>query len=295
MATSIHQILTPESRLEKIAGGFRFTEGPVWNRKENALYFSDIPANRIYRWTPQTGPQIFREPSGKSNGLTRDLQGRLIACEHANRRVSRTEPDGSTLPLADHYQGKRLNSPNDIVVRSDGSLFFTDPPYGLINESGVIVNQELPFQGVYRLSADGQTLALLMDDFDRPNGLAFSPDESILYIDDTSRMHIRAFDVSPAGNLSNGRVFATMQPDRPGAPDGMKVDVEGNVYCTGPGGVQIFDPQGHSLGCIETPEVAANVAFGEADWRTLFITARTSVYRVRLGIPGLPVPPRSQP
>lgn len=291
MTNKIEQILIPESRLEKIAGGFQFTEGPVWNREEGCLYFSDIPANRIYHWTREAGAQVFREPSGHSNGLTRDLLGRLIACEHGNRRVSRTAPDGSPITLADRYQGKRLNSPNDVVVRSDGSLFFTDPPYGL-RDAG-ITEQEIPFQGVYRLSPDGQTFTLLVDDFDRPNGLAFSPDEQLLYIDDTNRMHIRVFEVSPEGALSNGRVLAEMHPDRPGVPDGMKVDVAGNVYCTGPAGVQIFDPGGNNIGCIEVSEIAANVAFGEDDWRTLFITATSSVYRVRLGVAGIPVPRRT--
>jgi gluconolactonase len=292
MTTRINQILLSESHLVKIAGGFMFTEGPVWNRDEGSLYFSDIPANRIYRWTPATGGQVFREPSGHSNGLTRDLEGRLLACEHGNRRLSRTAPDGSPVTLADRYQGQRLNSPNDVVVRSDGSIFFTDPPYGLSQENGLIRGQEIPFQGVYRLSPDGKSLSLLVADFERPNGLAFSPDERLLYIDDTHRMHIRLFDVNPEGGLSNGRVFSEMKPDRPGVPDGMKVDVEGNVYCTGPGGVMIFDPDGNNIGRIETPEVAANVAFGEADWRTLFITATSSVYRMRLGIPGVPVPSR---
>jgi sugar lactone lactonase YvrE len=292
MTDTLAKILAPNAQLEKIAGGFRFTEGPIWNHEEGSLYFSDIPANRIYRWTPEAGAQVFREPSGNSNGLTRDLQGRLLACEHSNRRVSRSGADGSPETLVERYQGKRLNSPNDIVVRSDGSVFFTDPPYGLASENGVLVGQEISFNGVYRLSADGETLALLVDDFDRPNGLAFSPDERRLYIDDTRRMHIRVFDLSPQGDLSNGRIFAEMQPDRPGGPDGMKVDVEGNLYCTGPGGVNIFTPAGTYLGRIETPEVAANLAFGEDDWRTLFITANTSLYRVRLAVAGIPVPTR---
>jgi gluconolactonase len=289
MTTGFDQILPPTSQLEQIASGLRFTEGPLWSQAEGCLYFSDIPASKIYRWTRATGAQVFRDPSGRSNGLTFDLQGRLLACEHANRRVSLTTP-GGTLALAERYQGKRLNSPNDIVVRSDGSIFFTDPPYGLTDGPGAPAIAELPFHGVYRISPDGQALTLLVDDFDRPNGLAFSPDERQLYIDDTSRIHIRVFDVSPQGELANGRVFAEMQPDRPGRPDGMKVDVTGNVYCTGPGGVHVFDPQGRPLGRIDTPETAANIAFGEADWRTLFITAQTSVYRLRLAIPGIPVP-----
>ncbi len=290
MTNQFTHILPPGARPEKIAGGFGFTEGPVWHQEEGALYFSDIPANRIYRWTPETGAVVFREPSGNSNGLTRDLQGRLLACEHGNRRLSRAEPDGSLLALAERYQGSRLNSPNDVVVRSDGSIFFTDPPYGLYQADGTVAGQELPFQGVYRLSPDG-TLALLVADFERPNGLGFSPDERRLYIDDTHRMHIRVFDVSPAGDLSNGRVFAEMQPaDDEGVPDGLKVDRQGNVYCTGPGGVQVFDLSGAYLGTIAMPEVTANLAFGGDDWRTLFLTASTSLYRVRVGIPGVPVP-----
>jgi len=265
---------------ERIATGFQFTEGPVWH-PDGYLLFSDIPAGRIYKWSPDGTLEVFRQPSGNSNGLTFDQQGRLIACEHGTRRVSRTEPDGRVVPLATHYQGKRLNSPNDVVVKSDGSIYFTDPPYGVQPEK-----RELSFQGVYRIAPDG-TLTLLADDFDRPNGLAFSPDESILYVDDTTQRHVRAFDVLPDGTLANGRIFAEMHSPATGGPDGMKLDVEGNLYVTGPGGTWLFDPEGNHLGTLVTPEKPANLAFGDTDRRTLYITARTSVYRVRTKLPGV--------
>jgi len=265
---------------EQIATGFQFTEGPVWH-PDGYLLFSDIPANVIAKWKPDSKVETFREPSGNSNGLTYDRQGRLIACEHGNRRVSRTEPDGTVVTLADRYQGKRLNSPNDVVVKSDGSIYFTDPPYGVQPDQ-----RELDFQGVYRLASDG-TLTLLVDDFDRPNGLAFSPDETILYIDDTTRRHVRAFDVQPDGTLKNGRIFAELKSDKTGGPDGMKVDVNGNVYVTGPGGTWGFDATGKHLGTIVTPENPANCAFGGKDNKTLYITARTSVYCVKLNVPGV--------
>lgn len=289
MTTKFEQIVTKDSKLEKIAGGFVFTEGPVWDAENKCLFFSDIPANIMRKWTSTKGIEIYRQPSGKSNGLTIDKQGRLIACEHANRRVSRTEKDGTVVTIADKYDGKKLNSPNDVVVKSDGSIYFTDPPYGLTAEFGNLGEQELPFQGVYRLSPDGK-LTLLIDDFDKPNGLAFSPDESLLYIDDTDRAHVRVFDVNPDGTISNGRVFAELKGDEPGAVDGMKVDSEGNVYVTGPGGISIFDPSGKKLGRIDVPEVAANLAWGDDDWKTLYITASTSLYKIRLGIMGIKVP-----
>jgi sugar lactone lactonase YvrE len=267
------------SEPERIATGFQFTEGPVWHA-DGHLLFSDIPADRIYRWSPREGPCVFREPSGNANGLALDPQGRLIACEHGNRRVSRTEAEGSITPVATHFQGRRLNSPNDVVVRSDGSIYFTDPPYGVESKA-----RELDVQGVYRISPDG-TLTLLVDDFDRPNGLAFSPDESILYVDDSARRHIRAFDVEPDGTPSNGRLFADMRSPETGSPDGMKLDIGGHLYVTGPGGTWLFDRDGNHLGILVTAEKPANLAFGDADRRTLYITARTSLYRVRTKLPG---------
>lgn len=267
---------------ERIAGDFEFTEGPVWH-PEGFLIFSDIPASRQYRWHPGDGVSVWREPTGNSNGLTLDRAGRLIACEHGGRRVSAAMPGEAPVTLADSYGGKRLNSPNDVVVKSDGTIYFTDPPYGITPEE-----REQPCNGVYRILADG-ALELLIDDFDRPNGLAFSPDERILYIDDSPRRHVRAFDVLPDGRLANSRIIADMDHPQPGSPDGMKIDVEGHLYVTGATGVWVFEPDGTCLGVIATPERPANCAWGDADRQTLYITARTSLYRVRTRVPGLPV------
>jgi gluconolactonase len=267
---------------ERLASGFEFTEGPVWH-PDGYLLFSDIPAARIYQWKPDGSVVVWRDRSGNSNGLTLDRQGRLVACEHGNRRVSRTEENGAALTLADRYEGKRLNSPNDVVAKSDGTIYFTDPPYGITPEQS-----ELPHNGVYRILPDGE-LELLADDFERPNGLAFSPDESVLYIDDSGRRHVRAFDVQPDGTLANSRVHADMDHPQPGSPDGMKLDIEGHLYVTGATGVWVFEPDGTHLGVIVTPERPANCAWGDSDRQTLYITARTSLYRIRTRVPGVPV------
>ncbi len=272
--------------VEHLASGLGFTEGPIWCG--DSLLFSDIPNNRIVRFKAfPEGPELttFRTPSGNSNGLTLDRSGRLIACEHSARRVTRTEADGRITIIAERYDGKRFNSPNDVVVRSDGSIYFTDPPYGL---AGLTAWKELPFNGVYRLAPDGE-LELLVDDFDRPNGLAFSPDETILYVSDTARGHIRAFDVAADGRTANGRVLIDMTGDDPGRPDGMKTDVEGNIYCTGPGGFWIIDPAGKCLARVLPPELPANLAWGDIDRKSLFLTARTGIYRVKLTIAGAPL------
>ncbi|HOC31208.1 MAG TPA: SMP-30/gluconolactonase/LRE family protein [Armatimonadota bacterium] len=286
-------ILPKDASVEKVAGGFRFTEGPVWS-PEGYLLFSDVPSNNIVRFTVDGKIGIYRHPSGFSNGLTFDRQGRLIACE-CIRRVSRTEKDGTIAALADRYEGKRLNSPNDIVVRSDGSIYFTDPPYGLSpqyqpdNKPGV---RELDFQGIYRISPKGE-LALLDKLMYRPNGLAFSPDEKLLYVADSERNLIRVFDVRKDGSLANGRLFATLKEEgQRGGPDGMKVDVKGNIYCTGPGGVWVFSPDATVVAKIRTPEVAANVAFGGKDYKTLYITAQTGLYKIPVKIKGIKVGPR---
>lgn len=264
---------------EKLAGDFQFTEGPIW-QADGALLFSDIPASRIYRWTPDGGAQVWREPTGNSNGLTLDREGRLIACEHSGRRVSRTEADGTVAAIASHFNGGKLNSPNDVVVKSDGVVYFTDPPYGIQP-----AEREQPVNGVYRILTDG-TLELLVEDFDRPNGLAFSPDESILYIDDSPRRHVRAFDVRPDGTLANNRVLADMDHPQPGSPDGMKIDEEGHLYVTGATGVWVFEPDGELLGVVVTPERPANCAWGDDDRQSLYITAQTSLYRVRTKVAG---------
>jgi gluconolactonase len=223
-----------------------------------------------------------------SNGLTYDRQGRLVACEHASSQVTRTEADGRIVPLATHYQGKQLNSPNDIVCRSDGGIYFSDPPYGRAKFYGVERPQELAFQGVYRVGADPKSPVLLVDDFDRPNGLCFSLDDARLFVNDTARKHIRVFDVAPDGGLRNGRLWAETRGDAPGSPDGMKLDSAGNVYCCGPGGIHVFDPDANLLEVLAVPEYTANFAWGDEDYRSLFITASTSLYRVRRSVPGLP-------
>jgi len=276
------EIIAPNAQVEIVASGFEFIEGPLWH-PDGFLLFSDIPANTIYQWQPQQNAKVFRQPSGNANGNTFDLAGRLITGEHGNRRVSRTEKDGQIVTLAARYQGKQLNSPNDLVVKSDGSIYFTDPPYGIEPEQ-----EELGFYGVYRLALDG-TLTLLVDDFVRPNGVAFSPDETKLYVNDSNKGHIRVFDVRSNGMLDNGKVFAELEPpSEKGAADGMKVDVKGNIYSTAPGGVWIFSPKGDLLGIIKTPKPPANIAWGDDDYQTLYITARTGLYRIRVQIPGMP-------
>jgi gluconolactonase len=266
---------------ERIAGGHQFTEGPAWH-PDGYLLYSDIPASRICFWTGE-GVKTYRQPSGNSNGLVFDRQLRLIACEHGGRRVSRTEADWAVVALAERYLGKRLNSPNDVVVRSDGTAYFTDPPYGVEAK-----DRELDFQGVYRIAPNGE-LAAVASHFDKPNGLAFSPDESVLYIDDSARKHVRAFSVQADGTITNGRVFAEMTSTAPGSPDGMKVDIDGRLYVTGAEGLWVFDPSGTRLGILDIPEKPSNCCWGDADRRTLFITAKSSVYRVRMKTPGVDV------
>ena len=278
-----NSLFTPNTTIKRVATGFRFTEGPVWFPKEQYLLFSDIPSNKIYKLDVNENLTIFRQPSGHANGLTRDNQGRLITCEHGNRSVTRTEKNGEITILASSYQGKRLNSPNDIVVKRDGSIYFTDPPYG-INPS----LQELPFQAVFRISSDGHHLDIVSEDFARPNGLAFSLDETKLYIDDSSnKRHIRVFDVNSDGSLSSGAIFLDMNIEKRGAPDGMKVNQKGQIFCTGPAGVWVISPQGEHLGTIATSEKPSNCAWGGIDYKTLYITAQTSVYKVSLTVPGI--------
>jgi gluconolactonase len=274
---------------EKLGTGFLFTEGPVWHPRGRFLLFSDMPGDHLRRWSATDGVTTFRKPCNKSNGNTYDRQGRLLTCEHATSQVTLTQADGTITPLATHHGGKQLNSPNDIVCRSDGAIYFSDPPYGRAKFYGVERAQELAFQGVFRVGPDPQSPELLVDDFDRPNGLCFSLDERRLFVNDTARKHIRVFDVRPAGGLTNGRLWAETTGDRPGAPDGMKIDSAGNVYCCGPGGIHVFTPDATLIEVIEVPEYTANFAWGDDDYRSLFITASTSLYRIRTKVPGNPV------
>jgi gluconolactonase len=276
-------------QFETLGTGFLFTEGPVWHPVGRFLVFSDMPGDHMRRWSAADGITTFRQPSRMANGNTYDRQGRLLTCEHASSQVTRTEPDGRLTVLASHFKGRELNSPNDIVCRRDGAIYFTDPPYGRARFYGVERPQELDIQAVYRVGQDARSPELLVDDFDRPNGLCFSRDETRLYINDTARKHIRVFEVTPAGRLTGGRVWVETKGDRPGAPDGMKIDAAGNVWCCGPGGIHVFDPDGQLREIVEVPEYTSNFAWGDADYRSLFITASTSLYRIRTTVPGQPV------
>lgn len=275
--------------LERIATGFDFTEGPIWHPGYKSIIFSDILGNSIYSWRADGGVQKRKRNSYMANGNAYDTQGRLLTCEHATSRVTRTDmTTGAYEVLATHYDGKQLNSPNDIIVRSDGLIYFTDPLSGRSAEYGVPREPELPFSGVYRLNPESGELALLVDDFVRPNGLCFSRDEQQLLVNDTRRFHIRVFDVTEDGGVENGRLFAETKGEDPGVPDGMKIDSAGNVYCCGPGGIHLFDSAGDSLGVILMPEQTANFCFGDDDMRSLYITASTSLYRLRTKVAGHP-------
>ena len=286
----LERIVSIDQEVEEITDGYGGSngpaEGPLWWHEGGYLLFSDIHNNRRMKWSEEEGASVFQQPTNHANGLTRDLKGRLIACEHSAGRVTRHEADGEVTVVANRYRGQRLNRPNDAVVKSDGSIYFTNPG---APEPGL----DLDYSGVYMVSPDLGDITLLVRDFLFPNGLAFSPDESVLYIDDSRRGHIRAFDVQPNGTLALGsdRVFADLRGDRPGVPDGLKVDVEGNVYCGGSGGVWVLDPNGNHLGTIvHGRDATTNVGFGGADWKTLYITTWNTVCRVSVNIPGMPVP-----
>lgn len=278
--------------VKQIATGFSWVEGPVWFGDLNCLLFSDIPSNRIMRWIPGMGVSTFREPSNFANGHTRDRQGRLISCQHGSRSVTRTEHDGTITTLAESYEGRRLNSPNDVVVSSDGAVWFTDPHYGIMtNYEGYKAPQELPCQ-VYRIAPNGEMKAVATD-FNCPNGLAFSPDETRLYIADTGRMfsddpqHIRRFDVGADGTLSGGEIFHVVSP---GCSDGFRVDADGNIWTSAADGVHCIAPDGTLIGKIRVPELVSNLCFGGRDKHQLFITATTSVYMISLNTRGVQVP-----
>ncbi len=271
----------------RVATGLGFTEGPVWH-PDGYLLFTDIDEPcKILKVVPGEEKELFREDPGRATGLTLDLRGRLIACEQSNRRVTRTEDDGTVASIATHCQGKRLNRPNDVVGRSDGSLYFTNR-----GATGFEPHErDFDYNGVFRIAPDGEVHEVVPH-FENPNGLAFSPDERTFYLANTRQsMHVDAFDVRPDGSLINQRRFYQFHDTgEPGFPDGMKVDVEGRLFCTGPGGVWVIDPDGTAIGVLQFPEQAINMGWGDADNKTLYVAAMTSVYSIRLKTPGVPIP-----
>ncbi|MEJ2007036.1 MAG: SMP-30/gluconolactonase/LRE family protein [Acidobacteriota bacterium] len=311
---AVNAIIPADAKVEKVVSGYEWTEGPVWT-PEGFLLFAAIHHNSIIKWVPGQGASVFLNPSGYqgskkypgpepgSNGMTLDRYGRLTVAGHARREIYRLEslkPGAKLTVLCDAYHGKRLNSPNDLVYKSDGSLYFTDPPYGLPTQGDHDPLKQLPFNGVYRLPKatsipaggrpDNRHLELVIKDLTRPNGIAFSPHEKYLYVDNSDPKDAvwMRYDVKPDGTVDNGEVFCKADPSEgPGGPDGIKVDQDGNLYGAGPGGIWIISPEGKHIGTIKIPERVANCAWGDADGKTLYVTASTSVYRIRLSIPGV--------
>jgi gluconolactonase len=283
------ELFDREQEMDQLLTGFEFTEGPAWNPADRSLVFSDILGNSIYRWRQTSGLQTLRRNSHMANGNCFDLQGRLVTCEHATSRLTRTDlsVDGEPEILASHYQGKQLNSPNDVICKRDGILYFTDPNSGRSAGYGVPRLQELEFQGVYRLDPTDLIPSLLAEDFSKPNGLCFTQDEKLLFINDSDHNHIRVFSVREDGSLHDGKKWAELDSAGAGVADGMKIDQEGNLYCTGPGGIHIFDECANYLGIIHMPEHTTNLAWGSYDLSSLYITASTSIYQLRTRIPGI--------
>jgi gluconolactonase len=277
-------LIDPEAEPERVASGFQFLEGPVWHFGRRSLTFVDLAGNAMYRWTEAGGVEVLRKPSNFANGLAYDRQGAQLSCEHRTRRITREE-DGGLATVVDRYRGKRLNAPNDLVVSADGSILFTDPHYGLNEGFGGPGDQEQPVRGVYRLPAGAAEPELLIDDMEGPNGLALSPDEGRLLVTDSERNHLRAFELGEGWEVSGGDVLVTF-PEEGDVPDGLKLDLDGNIFSTGPGGVWICSPRGEILGHVPFPETAANLAWGEDDARTLYVTASTSLYRLPCRVTG---------
>jgi len=288
-------LLIGSADLEELYSGCRWAEGPVWFNDGQYLLWSDIPNQRMLRWVEGGGVSVFRNPSNFTNGNTRDREGRLVSCEHGSRRVTRTEIDGSITVLADSHQGKRLNSPNDVVVRSDGSIWFSDPSYGILSDyEGYKSKQEQEHRNVYRLDPETNAVTALVSDFLQPNGLAFSPDETLLYVADSGASHkhdaprhIRVFDVVEGRRLENGRVFCTIDN---GIPDGFRLDTDGNLWTSAGDGVHCFSPDGELLGKIKVPQTVSNLTFGGPRRNRLFITATKSLYSIYVAATGVQAP-----
>jgi gluconolactonase len=294
-AGELEELLDPHGEVERLATGFIFTEGPIWNAEGEFLLFSDMPGDVRRRWSERDGVEEVMRPANKCNGMVYDAAGNLLVCEHVTSSLVRERPDGTRETLASHFRGRELNSPNDVITRSDGTIYFTDPWYGRTPVFGIEREHELDFQGVYRIPAGGgePELAVAEGEFEMPNGLCFSPDESLLYIDDTPRALIEVYDVAADGTLANPRRFFDEIGNgviEHGVPDGMKCDARGNIWVTGPGGVWIISARGEHLGVLEVPENTANLAWGGPDWRTLFIASSTSVYRIRTRVASARLP-----
>lgn len=276
------------SKLEEIASGLGFTEGPIWHPTEHWLIFSDIQESHQYKWSEQQGLSVFRTPSNQANGNCFDCDGQVISCEHATSHLVRHDHGGKrVMPIATEYQGRALNSPNDVICDSKGRLWFTDPSFGRIRaDLGILRDQDMAFQGVFRLDPDG-TIHLVCDDFQQPNGLCLSADETQLFVNDSWGGHIRVMDVADDGSTTNDRVWADVTGDGDGVPDGMKTTTDGHILCNGPGGVHLFNADADCLGVILTPQKSTNFCFGGDTLSTLYITASTSVYRIETGLTGL--------
>jgi gluconolactonase len=289
-APGFERIVAPGGELEIVANDVSFGEGPVWNKRTGELFYVSIVGDAIWKYKSGVGRSIVMQPSYKADGMTFDREGRLVVAGWARRNVWRMEHDGSIKTLCAEFEGQKLNTPNDIVCKSDGAIYFTDPSGALYNVEmhGEDLQRYMDYHGVFRIGPDCKT-TLVVKDFTYPNGLAFSPDEKILYINDTREYLIKAYDVNADGSVKNGRVFAKVTGDEPGVADGMKVDVEGNVYCTGPGGVHVWDAGGTHLGRIRIPGHCTNFGWGDDDWRGMYFTTYDSVFKLRLGIPGCPV------
>jgi gluconolactonase len=274
------ELIDPEVEPEPLASGFDFTEGPVWHFGERHLTFVDLAGNAMHRWTEAQGLETLRELSNHANGLAFDPDGALVSCEHQTHRITREGPDGLTV-LVESYGGKRLNAPNDLVIARDGSIVFTDPHYGLSEGFGGPAEQEQPVRGVYRLPPGGREPDLLVDDLDGPNGLALTAAEDRLIVADSERGYLRAFEVGEGWRISGGDVLVELPPEGEGVPDGLKLDQDGNIFATGPGGIWVCSSSGTILAHVPFTEIAANLAWGDDDARTLYVTASTTIYRLR--------------
>ncbi len=291
IAPGLERLIDKDAPMDRISYGTTFAEGPVWDKRNKQLYWVDIIGNTIWKWKPGVGREVVLRPSGHANGMTFDKEGRLTVAGWSLRTIWRFEHDGSITTIASHFKGKKFNSPNDIVVHSSGATYWTDSAGGLVIPGMVAEDNQryLDVQGVFRLSPDGKKVTLAVADCTYPNGLCFSPDEKILYVNDSRLGLIRAFKMNADGSCGPGKLFHTMQGDEAGVADGMKCDVEGNVYCTGPNGVHVIDPKGRLLGRLKIPGHSTNMAWGDDDWCSLYVTTYNSVYRTRVKVPGVAV------